>query len=146
MVKNITVEGTKLIFRNLAGAADDYNKAGGNRSTGVLIPNEIAQELIDEGWNVKFLKPRDEQEEPQAWLTVKAKFGKYPPSIYICTERGKTELTEETVDSIDYAEIRDVDIVIRPFEYEPGKISAYIKTMYVNIIEDVFAYKYQYDD
>ena len=40
----------------------------------------------------------------------------------------------------------DVDIVIRPYEYEPGCISAYIKTMYVNIVEDVFADKYRYED
>lgn len=146
MVNNITIEGTKLIFRNFAGNPDDYNKTGGLRTTGVLIPNEIAESMKAEGWNIKYLKPRDPQDEPQAFLTVKCKFGKIQPTIYICTERGKTRLDEETVQSIDYAEIRDVDIVIRPYEYEPGCISAYIKTLYVNIIEDEFAYKYRYEE
>ena len=142
MVNNITIEGTKLIFRNFAGNPDNYNKTGGLRTTGVLIPNEEAEALKEEGWNIKYLKPRDEQDEPQAFLTVKCKFGKIQPNIFICTERGTTRLDEETVQSIDYAEIRDVDIIIRPYEYEPGNISAYIKSLYVNIIEDEFAAKY----
>ena len=116
------------------------------RTTGVLIPNDLAEEMKEEGWNIKYLKPRDPQDEPQAFLTVKCKFGKIKPTIYICTEHGKTLLDEDSVESIDYAEIRDVDIVIRPYEYEPGCISAYIKTMYVNIVEDVFADKYRYED
>ena len=142
MVNNITIEGTRLIFRNFAGNPDNYNKTGGLRTTGVLIPNEEAEALKAEGWNIKYLKPRDDQDEPQAFLTVKCKFGKIQPNIFICTERGTTRLDEETVQSIDYAEIRDVDIIIRPYEYEPGNISAYIKTLYVNIIEDEFAAKY----
>jgi len=146
MVGNITLEGAKLIFRNFAGNPDDYNKQGGLRTTGVLIPNDLAEEMKEEGWNIKYLKPRDPQDEPQAFLTVKCKFGKIKPTIYICTEHGKTLLDEDSVESIDYAEIRDVDIVIRPYEYEPGCISAYIKTMYVNIVEDVFADKYRYED
>ena len=146
MVGNITLEGTRLIFRNFAGNPDDYNKQGGLRTTGVLIPNDIAEEMKAEGWNIKYLKPRDPQEEPQAFLTVKCKYGKIRPNIYICTAHGKTLLDEESVASIDYAEIRDVDIVIRPYEYEPGCISAYIKSLYVNIIEDAFAEKYRYDE
>jgi len=146
MVGNITLEGARLIFRNFAGNPDDYNKQGGLRTTGVLIPNDLAEEMKEEGWNIKYLKPRDPQDEPQAFLTVKCKFGKIKPTIYICTEHGKTLLDEDSVESIDYAEIRDVDIVIRPYEYEPGCISAYIKTMYVNIVEDVFADKYRYED
>ena len=146
MVGNITLEGARLIFRNFAGNPDDYNKQGGLRTTGVLIPNDLAEEMKEEGWNIKYLKPRDPQDEPQAFLTVKCKFGKIKPTIYICTEHGNTLIDEDSVESIDYAEIRDVDIVIRPYEYEPGCISAYIKTMNVNIVEDVFADKYRYED
>ena len=59
-------------------------------------------------------------------------------------------LTEDTVGSLDYADISNVDVVISPFEYNDigGKsgVAAYVKTMYVSVVEDEFASKYDYDD
>lgn len=144
-VANISIENAKLRFRNFAGKASKFN-AEGRRNFCVLIPDHMVQALIDEGWNIKFLKPNDDYDETQAYLQVKVSYGNISPRIYIVTERGhKTLLDEDTVGSLDYAEIKNVDVIIRPYTYNVnGKegISAYVKNMYVTVYEDEFADKY----
>lgn len=146
---NVKIEGCRLIFRNLAGKQDQYNAAG-NRNFGVILDRESAALLEEEGWNVKYLPARDDSEEPTPWIKVKATYGVNPPKIYLVTGKNKktTLLDEDSVGSIDYAEIENVDIVIRPYQYDVlGKtgISAYVKNMYVTVVEDEFADKYNLD-
>lgn len=146
--KTLTIEGTNLIFRNFSGKPSEYNK-NGDRITGVIIPPELVNELVDEGWNVKQTKPRDPQDEPLYYMNVRCRFDNFPPKVYLCTQRKKTKLDEETIDQIDYSEIDFVDIEISPYDYTTPMGSgrtAYIKTMYVNVIEDAFAEKYDYGD
>lgn len=144
-VANISIENAKLRFRNFAGKASKFN-AEGRRNFCVLIPDHMVESLQEEGWNIKFLKPNDDYDETQAYLQVKVSYGNISPRIYIVTERGhKTLLDEDTVGSLDYAEIKNVDVIIRPYTYSVnGKegISAYVKNMYVTVYEDEFADKY----
>ena len=151
-VQNITIENARIIFRNLSGKPDKYNPHGGKRGFSVVIDDpKFAEDLIKEGWNVKQFKSKDDEDEaPGYFLQVKVLFSdRSNPHIYLCTRKNKTMLNEETVGSIDYADISSVDVVIRPYEYDvQGKqgVAAYVKTMYVNINEDEFADKYSYDE
>lgn len=147
-VSEITVEGASIIFRNFQGKASDYNNEG-NRNFGLLLFDELAENLKADGWNVKYLKPRTEEEEahPQAWLPVKVKYGKIPPIAVLITSRGKTRLTEETIGQLDWARIKNVDLIVRPYIYpemhgRPSGISAYLKSIYVTIQEDALEEKY----
>lgn len=146
--KTLTIENTNLIFRNFAGKESEYNKSG-NRSTGVIIPPEMVNQLVDEGWSVKELPPRDPQDQPLYYMNAKIRFDNIPPRIYLCTSTKKTKLEEEDVDQIDWSEISFVDIELSPYDYtvrgQSGR-AAYIKTLYVNVIEDAFAEKYAYGD
>ena len=149
VTKHITIEDAKLIFKNFQGREGQYNAAG-NRNFGVLIPNEeMAETLADDGWNIKYLKPRedDPDQEPQPWLSVKVQFGKFPPTAVLITSRGKIPLDEETIGQIDWAHIETCDVRIRPYNYpamlgRPAGVSAYLHTIYVKIYEDDLAMKY----
>ena len=141
---NIRIEGARIGFRNFSGEEGRFNPKG-RRNFCVFLEEDIAKDMEKEGWNVKWLQPREEGDEPQAYLQVKVVFGKIPPKIVLVTGRGKTRLDEDTVNILDWAEIQNVDLVIRPYNWEVNGstgVSAYIKTMYVTLKEDEFESKY----
>lgn len=146
---NITLTNTRLIFKNFAGKQTDYN-AEGNRRFGVLIDDDLAERLEDDGWNVKRLKPRPDSEDPeycQPWLPVKVRFGDIPPIIILITSGGKVKLDENTVDQLDWTRMKTVDLIIRPYNYparngRPAGVAAYLKSIYVTVIEDELEEKY----
>lgn len=147
MNKNVVleIENAHLVFRNFSGKAGKYNNEG-NRNFCVFLDSNIANELAKEGYNIKWLKPRDPDEPEQAYMQVKINFQNVPPKILLITSRNKTLLNEETINILDWAEIESVDLIINPYKWEvKGKvgIKPYVKSMYVKIVEDRFAEKYE---
>lgn len=142
----VLMEGVRIIFRNFAGKEQQYNREG-DRNFAVLLDDEVAQAMANDGWNVKWLKPREDDEEgvEQAYLQVTVGFKGRPPNIVMITSRGRTNLTEDTIETLDWADIRNVDLIVRPYEWAvQGKtgIKAYLQSLYVTIEEDALAQKY----
>lgn len=143
---NLKIENTRIIFRNFKGEETRYNRAG-NRNCCVLIDDaEIAQKLKEDGWNIKILAPRDEDEEPKHYIQAAVSFKVAPPKIYMVCGGRKVLLDEETVSILDNSDIINVDVILRPYFWDIGNgkagIKAYVKTMYVTIEKDEFADKY----
>lgn len=144
MSKNVAIENAILAFKNFAGKEGKWNPEG-NRNFCILLNDDIADSLKEDGWNVKYLSPKDENESPQPYIKVSVRYDKIPPKIIVITSRGKSQLKEEEVNMLDWADIEYVDLIITPYFWNKNKetgIKAYLKSMYVTLTEDEFEKKY----
>lgn len=143
-MKNLEIENARIIFRNFKGEASQFN-AKGDRNFCVILDKETADILKADGWNVKQLRSREEDEEPEFYMQVKVNFNGRPPKV-VKIKRGKPiELDEDSVSNLDDADIEHVDLIINPYQWNVnGKsgIKAYLKSGYFTIAEDRFESKY----
>jgi hypothetical protein len=142
--KNIIIEGARIGFRNFSGAAGRFNAAG-VRNFCVFLENDLAKVLEEDGWNVRWLPQREEDDAPQAYMQVAVNFDHVPPKIVQITRGGKTQLTEQSISQLDVAQFSKVDLSINPYAWEVnGKsgVKAYLKALYVTLAEDELEAKY----
>lgn len=142
--KNLTIENATILFRNFSGEPSKYNRKG-DRNFCVILDPELASELRNDGWTIRYLKPRDEDDIPQPYMQVKVSFENIPPQVILVTSRNKKALDESNVEMLDWAELDRVDLIIRPYNWSvDGKsgVKGYLKTGYFTIAEDEFASRY----
>jgi len=144
----VVMEGVRLIFRNFSGKETEYNREG-ERNFGVILDEENAKILLEDGWNVKYLRPQegDEEGEETPWLPVALNFKKgRPPLIKQITSKKHTTLGEDEVELLDWVDIISADLIVRPYNWDVnGKtgIKAYLQSLYVQIEEDPLQAKWE---
>lgn len=146
----VLFEDHKIMFRNFKGAGNEYNRQGNRHFSLVLEENE-AKAMMEDGWNVRVLDKRlEEGDIPKYIIEVVVKYGKYPPKIVMITSRGRTLLTEDLVEMLDAVDVESVDLTFLPYNWsipkKDGSVDAgvkpYLKTMYITIREDPLDLKY----
>ena len=127
-------DGAHIIWRNFAGAASKYNREGDRKFTLIIEDPEEAQQMVDDGWNVKIKAPEEEGDAPFCYLEVKVKFNqerpRLNPNIYLKSGRKMNKLDEETVGMLDSVDIINVDLDVKGSPYDVnGKVglSAYLQ-------------------
>ena len=115
--------------------------------------------MIKAGFKVRETRPRPD-DDPQSFipeyfvtgvLMYRTRGGspvKYPPKVYLVS--GDSEpvlLDEESVACIDHMRVKNVDVILNPYEYDPvnHQMSLYIRTMYVeqDLDDDPYAERYR---
>jgi hypothetical protein len=140
----LIMEDARIVFRNFAGAEGMYNREG-DRNFCVLLEDDLAADMLADGWNIKRLKPREGEETGTAYIQVSVGFKGRPPRIVMITSRGRTDLGEDECVLLDWADINKVDLIIRPYHWNVNGrtgVKAYLKSIFVVIQEDYLELKY----
>lgn len=151
---NVTIENAQLVLKNFTGKEGEFN-AEGDRNTGVILPEELALAMREDGWPVKQFRSREEGEEGSYWIPASVKYrGRNgaevrPPRIVMLTNTkhglNRTALGEKEVEMLDWADIKTADIIIRPYEYTvSGRsgVKAYVQSLFVTVELDELELKY----
>lgn len=155
---NIMVDDAQIIFRNFRGIDRGYNPKHEKSFSLLVSPERFDIDAMKaDGWNLKQLKPREgyEDEPINYHLPVTVRWDNFPPIIYLVTKvddgkHRRTRLDEETSFMIDTAEIASVKLEIshgKTYDFQ-GKvgIKAYLKKMYIELVEDRFEEAYDFVD
>lgn len=150
----LQIENARIIFRNFAGEERQFNPAGKRNFCVVIEDPDLAKQLTDDGWNVKTRMPREDGEEPMRYLPVEVSYKRRPPVITMITGNNKTQLDEDSIAALDYADILNADLIINPYNWsvkDGSGVKAYLDKAYIVIQEDAFKKKYnnigsQYDE
>ena len=147
----LLIRGAKILagsFRNFSGAPDKFNPQGGKRYFNVAIEDpEAAQQMVEDGWNVKIRPPREEGDAPFSYLKVAIAFPRpgtkaRPLDIIMFNGKGANPLDEETIGLLDGAFITDANVAIRPYHWESaGKtgVAAYLQVLHAKVRDEYFA-------
>lgn len=141
----LQIDDARIIYRNFSGEGSKFNREGDRNFAVVIDDQDVADALIEEGWNVKIKAPRDEDDSPFMFLPVKIKFNDRGPRVYLKTGDKMNKLDEESIDCLDHVDIIGVDMDIRPYDWEvQGKAgrSAYLQSICVTQEIDRFASRF----
>lgn len=159
--RTIAVDDTRFIFQtNFSGDPTKDRFADSRRKANLLIPDpEQAKDLIKAGFKVRETRPRQDEDSsefmPEYFVTVLLKYRnragqpvKYPPKVYLVSgDNEPVLLDEESVACIDNMRIKNVNVILNPYEYDPANngLSLYVRTMYVeqDLDDDPYAARYR---
>lgn len=164
MDKRITIDNTRFIFpTNFSGNPANDRFADTRRKCNIIIPDpEQARDLIKQGIKVRETTPRGDEDPrdfiPEYFVTAVLKFEdrmgnpvKYPPKIYLVVDDNPPVLlNEDTIDRLDQIRVKNVNVILNAYEYDPvnHSKSLYIRTMYVeqDMDDDPYAARYSRRD
>lgn len=150
----IIIEGARIKFKNFAGEARQYNPAG-QRNFVLCLPDDLAQQLTAEGWNVKWKPGRHPEDPDEAQLVVKVKYNESgddrsrDPIAYLIQGRRKIALDGRTVATLDRLAPLNIDLVVRPYVWDINGnvgITAYLDEIYYTAVEGLSSKYADYEE
>lgn len=131
------VDHAEILFRNFAGAEGRYN-AKGKRNFNLKLDNDSAKMLEEDGFNVRYLQPREEGDEPLPILKVNVNMeSNRPPLVEYKNDHGIKKLDENTIIKLDDADFKELHIEFSPYHRE-DTTTAWANKIQAVVEEDEF--------
>lgn len=141
-IKYIKLNHARFMKRNFTGKAIPPYNPEGSRNFLVVIPDDMADELRDEGWPIKHTKPNPDYPEDDGlfYLQVQVGYAYNPPTIQRIIGDKSSYLNEPEVRILDNDRILDCKMILRSRYWgeHNEKIKAYLRDMKVTVAEDQF--------
>lgn len=141
----LQIDDARITYKNFSGAPSPYNREG-DRNFALIVPDrDLADALINDGWNVRIKPPREEGDDPFMYLPVKVKFNDYGPKVYLVTGKRMNRLDEDSVSMLDHISMRQIDMDIRPYDWNVnGKAgrTAYLQS--IRVVQDIDRFEEEY--
>lgn len=121
---SFSADDVAIIYRNFTGRADEYNEEGKRNFTLAIHEPEIAETLVNAGYNVK---QKEGDEGPWWTLLIKVSYGKQNNlelDTYLKKNGRYTKLNSDTIGLLDTMKKGSkFDIDVRPFRWTKGNLS-----------------------
>lgn len=122
MDNKVTIRDANVITRNsnFSGVPKNEFDKKGDRYVFIRLDEDLANKLEQDGWNVKWTKPKIDHPEWEPYPFIKAKINfnlRQKPAIYMVTKRNRTLLNEETIDQLEGCYFEKVDITLENIFY-----------------------------
>lgn len=143
----VTIENANILpgaWRNFAGQEGQFNRAG-DRNFNIILPEEVALAMLNDGFNVKKIEPREEGDEMGYRIQIAVSFTHRPPQVWFISGGQRTLLDEDSVGILDYTDIATADVMINPYPWEVNGntgIKAYLHKIFVTVEQDELDRKY----
>lgn len=124
-------------WRNFGGEAR-FNEEG-KRTFNIKLPTDVALAMKEDGFNIKVLKPRDEDDEEGYRIEVAVSYKIRPPQVWLVSGGQRTLLDEGAINILDYANIKSASVAINPYQWETATgsgIKAYLHKAVIYLLED----------
>ena len=148
--KSVELEDCVIVSKNFSGATVKHNgkimNNEGVRNFLLLLPPDIAQELEERSWRVKYFAPKEEGDEPQAFMKVNVSYRQTPPVVHYISDGVDTHLGENRVHMLDDVNIEMLDMRLSAFSRQDDdgvwRKSAFLDELWATVTPDRFAAKY----
>lgn len=147
------IRGIGVTFKNFSGRESQYNRSG-NRNFSIILDDEMADQMIRDGWNVRVKEYDDGSRSNTLQVAVRFDIERFAPKVVMVTPKGKffkkTTLNEQNVGELDSARIVEANVLLNPSFWHNAMgnsgIKAYLDTGYFIIEKDIFEDDYPEED